>query len=238
MTTFVLCHGGWAGGWQWRPIADLLRAKSHSVFTPTFTGVGERIHLAHPDIDLDTYITDIINVIRFEALYDVVLVGYSFSGMVITGVADRISDRLSHLVYLDACVPQDGQSFADLLGAELTNQVMAIVEQQGDGWQVPHIPNPGEPVDPQLTPQPIKTSTQPISLQNSAELSLPRSFIYCTEDKDKMPLGGPISQAAQIAKTDPGWHYYELETDHHPIENQPQKLVALLDTIASQTEAI
>ena len=99
MATFVLCHGGWAGGWQWHAIPGLLRAKSHVVFTPTYTGMGERIHLAHPDIDLDTHITDIENVIKFEQLQDVILVGYSYSGMVIASVADRIPDAIAQLVY-------------------------------------------------------------------------------------------------------------------------------------------
>ncbi len=148
MATFVLCHGGFAGGWQWRQVADLLRANGHTVYTPTFTGLGERVHLAHPDVDLDTLITDVVNVIQYEELTDVTLVGYSFSGMVITGVADLIPERLSRLVYLDAYVPRDGESLIDLLGTALTTQLMAMAEGVGDGWKVPHIPNPDEDPDP------------------------------------------------------------------------------------------
>ena len=237
MATFVLCHGGWAGGWQWRTIPDLLRVKGHRVFTPTLTGLGERVHLAHPDVDLDTYVTDVVNVILFEELHDVVLVGYSYSGMVIAGVADRIPDRVSHLVYLDAVVPQDGQSFSDLLEPAVLNQMIAVAEQQGEGWKVPPILEPGNPGDPRLVPQPLKTGMQPVTLRNPAALSLPRSFIYCTEDKDMMLTGGPIVQAAQAAKSDASWHYYEIQTDHSPIKNAPQELAGLLNTIAAQTES-
>ena len=118
MATFVLVHGGWAGGWQWREIASLLRAAGHDVFTPTLTGLGERVHLASPDVGLDTHIQDILMVLEYEDLHDVILVGYSYSGMVITGVAERAPERLAHLVYLDAYVPRDGQSLLDMLGPE------------------------------------------------------------------------------------------------------------------------
>ncbi|MFO7634598.1 MAG: alpha/beta hydrolase [Caldilinea sp.] len=234
MATFVLCHGGWAGGWQWHSIPSLLRSHGHVVFTPTYTGMGERIHLAHPEIDLDTHITDIENVIKFEQLRDVILVGYSYSGMVITGVANRIPAQITHLVYLDAFVPEDGQSLADLLGAEIVGQIMQVVEQVGQGWKVPHIPDPGKPGDPRLMLHPLKCALQPVILQNPAALSLPRSFIFCTEDKDTMLMGRPIVQAAQMAKASAHWHYYELHTDHNPIENTPEELSSVLIKIALQ----
>ena len=235
MATFVLCHGGWGGSWQWRTIPDLLRANGHRVFTPTFTGLGERAHLANPDVDLNTFISDVVNVILFAELHDVVLVGYSFSGMVVTGVADRIPDRISHLVYLDAVVPQDGQSLADLLGPEIKAQLFAAIEHQGDGWKLPHISS--KPSNPRMTPQPSKTGTQPVTLRNPAARSLPRSFIYCTEGKDGMLMEPPIKQAAETAESVASWHYYELQTDHHPMENKPQELAGLLSTIATQMES-
>ncbi len=113
MATFVLVHGGWHGGWCWTRVRPLLRAAGHDVFTPTLTGLGERAHLAHPDIDLDTHIADIINVLEYEELQDAVLVGHSSSGAVITGVVDRAPVHLAQLVYLDALVPADGQSVLD-----------------------------------------------------------------------------------------------------------------------------
>jgi len=235
MATFVLCHGGWGGSWQWHTIADLLRVIGHKVFTPTFTGLGERIHLANPDVDLNTFIIDVVNVFLFEELYDVVLVGYSYSGMVITGVADKIPDRISHLIYLDAVVPQDGQSLADLLGPEIKAQLFAAIEHQGDGWKMPHVSS--KPSDPRMTPQPSKTGTQPVVLRNPTARSLPRSFIYCTESKEGMLMEPPIKHAAEIAKSDTSWQYYELQTDHHPMENMPQELAGLLNTIVAQVES-
>ena len=89
MATFVLCHGGWSGGWQWREVAALLRSAGHEVFTPTFTGLGERVHLTRPEVDLNTYIQDILMVLKYENLTDVVLLGYSISGPVISGVAEK-----------------------------------------------------------------------------------------------------------------------------------------------------
>jgi len=235
MATFVLCHGGWGGSWQWRTVADLLRVMGHKVFTPTFTGLGERVHLANPDIDLNTYITDVVNVVQFEDLHEVVLVGYSFSGMVTTGVADKIPDRISHLVYLDAVVPQDGQSLADLLDPEIKAQVFAAIKHQGDGWKLPHISS--KPSDPRMTPQPSKTGTHPVTLRNPAARSLPRSFIYCTEGKNGMLMESPIKRAAETAKSDASWQYYELKTDHHPMEDMPQELSGLLNMIVAQMES-
>ena len=110
MATFVLVHGAWVGGWAWKHVAPLLRERGNDVFTPTLTGVGERVHLATPEVNLDTHITDIVNVIYYEDLEAVVLVGWSYSGMVVSGVLDRIPERLARVVYLDAEVPRDGES--------------------------------------------------------------------------------------------------------------------------------
>src|SRR5688500_20382835 len=107
MATFVLVPGGWSGGWAWNKLTPYMRAAGHDVYTPTPTGLGERVHLAHPDIDLDTHITDVVNVLAFEDLRDVILLGWSYGGMVISGVADRAAERLAQLVYFDAVVPTD-----------------------------------------------------------------------------------------------------------------------------------
>ena len=115
MNTFVIVHGAWAGGWFFQETARFLRAAGHEVYTPTLTGIGERVHLGHPDIDLDTHIQDIVNVLEYEDLEDVSLVGYSYGGMVVTGVAERVPERIKQLIYLDAFVPVDGQSLADIM---------------------------------------------------------------------------------------------------------------------------
>ena len=115
MATFVLVHGAWHGSWCWKRVRKALQARGHDVFTPTLTGVGERSHLLSPDVNLDTHITDVVNLIRWEELSGIVLCGHSYGGCVITGVADRLSDRIAALVYLDAFVPEDGQSLYDIL---------------------------------------------------------------------------------------------------------------------------
>lgn len=122
MANFVLVHGAWIGGWCWRPNAQALRKAGHEVFTPTLTGLGERSHLMNPGINLDTHIADIVNVIKHEELSDVVLVGHSYGGMVVTGVADALADKIRSLVYLDAFVPESGQALVDLAPPETSTR--------------------------------------------------------------------------------------------------------------------
>ena len=112
--TFLVCHGAWSAGWAWKKMHPLMQAAGHRLITPTYTGLGERAHLAHPGIDLDAHIEDMLNVIKYEDLRDIVLIGHSYGGMVATGVADRARDRITQLIYLDAFVPDDGQSHLDL----------------------------------------------------------------------------------------------------------------------------
>src|SRR3954447_13215918 len=117
--TFVIVHGGWAGGWYFQPVARLLRGAGHEVFTPTLTGIGERSHLMSRDIDLNTHIQDVVNVLEFEDLRDVILVGYSYGGMIVTAVADRVPERISQVIFLDAFLPKNGEALVDLV-PELT----------------------------------------------------------------------------------------------------------------------
>jgi pimeloyl-ACP methyl ester carboxylesterase len=114
MATFVVAHGAWSAGWAWKKLRPLMRAAGHELWTPTHTGLGERAHLAHPDVDLDTHIQDIVAVLETEDLNDVYLIGHSYGGMVATGVADRARARIKHVIYLDAFAPKDGQSVFDL----------------------------------------------------------------------------------------------------------------------------
>jgi pimeloyl-ACP methyl ester carboxylesterase len=225
MATFLLVHGGWAGGWHWREVASLLRAAGHEVFTPTLTGLGERVHLASPDVGLDTHIQDILMVLEYEELRDVILVGYSYSGMVITGVAERAPERLAHLVYLDAYVPQDGESLLGMLGPDAAAFIEQAAQAYGDGWRIPHNP----PDAPRRTPHLLKTGQQPVRVTNLLAAALPRTFIYCTQDKEAMgPVGAPITQAAGRARDDTRWHYRELQTGHSPWETTPRELASLL----------
>ncbi|HRJ43579.1 MAG TPA: alpha/beta fold hydrolase, partial [Caldilineaceae bacterium] len=171
MALFVIVHGGWSGGWYFQSTARLMRAAGHEVYTPTLTGIGERVHLAHADVDLSLHIQDVVNVLEFEEMHEVVLVGYSYGGMVVTGVADRIPQRISQIIYLDAFVPENGQSVADLdaMRNEGKETDIPII----DGWRVPHYPP-----QPRKTDHPIKTFTQAIRLTNPAEsLQLPRTYV-------------------------------------------------------------
>ena len=139
--TFLLCHGAWGGGWSWKMMHPLMQSAGHRLLTPTYTGLGERAHLANPDVDLETHIQDILNVINYEDLRDFVLLGHSYGGMVATGVADRARDVINQVIYLDAFVPRDGQSLFDL--NEPGRQPMSNAARAGDGWRIP--PNPSPP---------------------------------------------------------------------------------------------
>src|SRR5271154_2208751 len=143
MATFLVCHGAWSAGWAWKKMHPPMQAAGHRLVTPTYTGLGEREHLANPSIDLETHIQDILNVIRYEDLRDIVLLGHSYGGMVATGVADRARDRVVQLIYLDAFVPQDGQCLLDFL-PESERQRMRDLAQSGDGWRVTPNPTPAD----------------------------------------------------------------------------------------------
>src|SRR6476646_3279103 len=130
---FLVCHGAWSAGWAWKKMHPLMQAAGHRLITPTYTGLGERVHLANPSIDLDSHIEDVLNVIRYEDLRDIVLVGHSYGGMVATGVADRARDSVKQLIYIDAFVPKEGQSLLDLY--EVDRARVQELARSGDGWR-------------------------------------------------------------------------------------------------------
>src|SRR5215471_20425272 len=139
--TFLVCHGAWSAGWAWKKMHLLMNKAGHRLVTPTYTGLGERAHLAHPAIDLETHITDMLQVIKYEDLRDIVLIGHSYGGMVATGVADRARELIAQLIYLDAFVPRNGQALLDLLPPQARQQMQERVKA-GDGWRVPSNPTP------------------------------------------------------------------------------------------------
>ena len=190
MTTFVLVHGGGHGGWCWKRCAQALRARGHEVYAPTLTGFGERAHLASPDFE--TFVTDVANVVAFEDLHDVVLTGHSYGGMVITGVMDRVPDRIRHVVFLDAAVPEDGMSLWDLFGG---GRGPADPTRFADGFmQVPWVKADTKP--PHNVKQSIKCFSQPVSYKNPAALKLPVTYVaFVPKDKS----------AEERAKTDKSW---------------------------------
>jgi pimeloyl-ACP methyl ester carboxylesterase len=210
-------------------VANLLRAAGYEVYTPTLTGLGERAHLANPQVNLNTHIQDIVGVLECEDLRDVILVGHSYGSMVITGVAERVPERLARLVYLDAPIPQDGQSWNDLLGPEMASKAIDLANKQGDGWRVPLISDP-----PRVQPHPLKTVTDPLKVSNPMAVHIPRAFIHCTaKSKDSaVAFASPaIEKAAENARQQ-GWWYRELPADHGPEESMPRELADLLLELA------
>lgn len=229
MATFVLVHGATGGGWHWKTVAGMLRAAGHEVYTPTLTGLGERTHLGSPAVDLQMHITDIVDVLRYEDLHNVLLVGHSYAGLVITGVAEQEPELLAHLVYLDAIVLHNGESFMDI--ARLTNaavpmHIEEMVRAQGDGWRVPIIYNDYYKYDWRDTPQPFKTMTQPLQITNPAAAALPHTFIHCT-DKGPVQTFDVMTVSAARARA-AGWHYRELPTTHMAMWTMPRELTDLL----------
>jgi pimeloyl-ACP methyl ester carboxylesterase len=193
MATFVIVHGAWSGGHAWRWLRPLLRTAGHEVFTPALTGLGERSHLASAQVDLDTHIRDVLGVLEFEDLDQVVLVGHSYGGVVITGVADRMPQRVAQLVYLDAEVPADGQCEFDLLAPEERAGYQQAAAARGQGWQIPPpVPDPlPEGLDARLrwamsrmVSQPITTFTQPLRLADRSGAGVARTYIRCTQGKE------------------------------------------------------
>jgi pimeloyl-ACP methyl ester carboxylesterase len=223
MSIYVLVHGATAGGWIWQSIPSRLRAAGHDVFTPTLTGLGERRHLFNPDITMETHILDVFNVLFFEDLCQVVLVGHSYGGAVITGVAEKAAGRLSRLVYIDAIVPQDGEAAKDLYDPPV---VQALTEHYLNGGQ--SLPaNGAETSDPRFTEHPLKTFIQPFHLKSEAAKALPRTYIFCTDKAEMGIRGQGIIRSAGRAKA-AGWPYHELHTGHHPMWTMPGKLTDLL----------
>ncbi len=217
MTTFVLVHGAWGGSYGWRHFANLLRADGHEVYTPSLTGLGERSHLAGPEVNLTTHITDVTNVFKYEGLSDVTLVGHSYGGMVVTGVADQIPDLITHLIYEDAFLPDDGDTCFELGGAG-SNEGIVI-----EGWQA--ISN--MPLPPAATPEQVRQAAlrhpQPLgTLQEAVRLTVPLedrdfSLTYIKAAGEARGLEtrtGAFWAAADRVMNNPRWRYYELPAGH------------------------
>jgi pimeloyl-ACP methyl ester carboxylesterase len=233
MATYVLVHGAWHGGWCWKRVLPALQGPGVEIFTPTLTGLGERSHLASREVSLETHIQDVMGVIESERLDDVVLVGHSYAGVVVTGVADRLPQRISRLVYLDAIVPKSGQCLYDAAGAAFRERIESAVKAHGEGWYIP-LPTAErmglflrEDIDfamPRLVPHPARTFAEPVTLKSPWGKPVRRSYINCI---GKNTPGGPrSSQAAGIDD------YHEISTGHDAMVTEPAKLAQLLRDIA------
>jgi pimeloyl-ACP methyl ester carboxylesterase len=252
MAAYVLVGGAWLGGWCWHPIARSLRDQAHDAYPVTLTGLGERVHLASPQVDLETHITDVVNLIEFEDLHDVVLLGHSYAGLVITGAADRIPERISELVYLDTGPLPSGLALIETFPPGARQHTENQVEELGDGWRLP-MPPWDELAqqaslegldDDQLrllrsraTPQPFGTYTQPLQLENPAREGLPKLGILCSfslaQVQEMIASDNPLSRGF----TGPNWRFVELPTGHWPMFSRPEDLAELLLDLPSDAPA-
>lgn len=244
MATYLLVHPAWHGAWCWKKVVPHLRPHGHDVFTPTLTGLGERAHLMHPLVGLETHMRDLLNVLTYEDLREVILVGHSNGGTLITAVAERAPERLAHLVYLDAFVPADGQATVDLIPPPQRAEWEARVQTEGYGWLLPSLrPGPWEEyvrdawqvtdeadrrwMVERLGPTPYKVFTDPVRRANPEAAALPRTYIRC------LGTAGPVfARFAEVARSAPGWRYREMTTAHEPFVTAPDELAALLLEVA------
>lgn len=224
--TFVLVHGAWHGGWCWRDVQANLVADGHLVFAPTLTGLGERSHLLNQQVNLDTHIADIENVIRWEELRDVVLVGHSYAGMIIAAVADRMPDRIGSLVFLDAVLPRDGQSMSDIMpfrGIAADSRQLSVPVPPSALFGVP--PEKQRWVDALCTPMPLAAARQPVRL-SGAYLTV-RKKIYI----QARPVMGGGNKVVEALTRDRAWRVVGMDSGHDVMVAKPAELATILGKI-------
>jgi pimeloyl-ACP methyl ester carboxylesterase len=232
MATFVLVHGAWHGAWCWRRVARLLAANNHEVFSPTLTGVAERSHLLRPDIDLDIQILDVVNEMQWQQLTDVVLVGHSYGGMVVSGVAEKMEKAIASFVMLDAFFPENGQCVADLQPPPVRDAYLAA--ERGGAFFIPPRPaamlNVNEKdrawVDAQCTPHPIKCFMQNLKLTGARERIAKKAYIRATSFPS-----WPFDQGLASARAK-GWRTYEVACGHDVMLEIPERLAEILVEVA------
>ena len=238
MATFVLVHGGGHGGWCYQPVARLLRGAGHEVYTPTLTGLGERAHLLSADIDLDFHIDDVLALLRYEGLSDVVLVGHSYGGMVITGVADRVPERVGRLVFLDAANPSNGESLVDVAGpmmraaraqSRVIDGIELVLFPDGDEVRYYGVTDPDAYawMVERLTPHPWKCFEQPLVLHNeAATAAIPQYHVVCTATL-------ATRDRALMDQARAAGRLWDVDTGHDLMITEPQAVADVLTEIAS-----
>lgn len=237
MGSLVLVHGGWVGGWFWERLTPLLAAAGHRVLAPSLTGHGDRAHLADPTVSLQTHIDDIVDEISTARLSDVTLVGHSYGGLVITGVAERIPQKLARLIYLDAFVPHDGDSLASLVGPRLIAAMEYVASQNGGGWRVPLVMpldwlgfDDAKQLDAfnrRLTPGILNVGYGTVDLRDARAAALPRGYIACT--KPAMALLG----SSRLRANQAGWPVVTLEAGHGAPFTHPTQTMAAISEATS-----
>jgi pimeloyl-ACP methyl ester carboxylesterase len=234
--TFVLVHGSWRGGWCWRRVADRLTARGHRVYTPTLTGLGERSHLLSSGVTLQTHIDDVVNVLKWEQLTNIVLCGHSSSGLVISAVAERVAQgTIGSIVFLDAFLPRDGESLADLLGPVVSSPKFTEGLAASGGVSVPPMPaaafgtNAADIawVDAQATAQPYRTIVDKVSLDGARERIARKTFIRATGREN------PVHKRSfERLSGDPAWRLYEVACGHEIMLDEPGRLCEILEEVA------
>lgn len=229
MATIILCHGAWSAAWAWRKMRPLFASAGHAFHAPTYTGLGERAHLAGPQIDLNTHINDIIGVIEVEELTGITVLGHSYGGIVATGVADRARERVENLIYLDAFVPRDGQALFDLAPVEHVQRMREHASRDPEGWRVK--PNPPPPdtstqdlawIERHRRDMPVGCFATPLRL--SSEPACPRHYVYAT----RAPPADPFRPFYERAKSGEGWTAHRIDASHAPAITAPQRLMQTL----------
>jgi pimeloyl-ACP methyl ester carboxylesterase len=230
---FVLVHGGRHGGWCWARVAPLLREAGHDVYTPTLTGLGERGHLLRPEIGLGTHIQDLVAVIEFEDIADAVLVGHSYGGLVVAGAMEQIADRVRSVVFIEALVPQSGESMFDIVDPEIERQLHQLAEREGEGWYLPtseaSFYGVSEPADlawlnSRLTAQPLKTYTDSIGMAERVWAHR-GMFIECAPSQLTPDL---LQRMRARSEVEPSFTYRVVECAHDMMVTEPELLTDLL----------
>jgi pimeloyl-ACP methyl ester carboxylesterase len=243
MATFVLVPGFWLGAWAWHAVGRALRAKGHEVYAVTLTGLAEKKHLGSAEINLDTHIYDVFNLIEYEGLSDVVLVGHSYAGLVITAVADRLAPKLARLVYVDTAPLPSGVSLIDSYPPDLRKLYRQRVAIDGDGWRLPFPPwdeldksGAAKDLDADLrvminaraTHTPFGAARQAVTLANAARAKLPKTAIWCTVSSKQVRQLVESGNAMFQELSGPKWNFIDLPTGHWPMFSKPRELAEVL----------
>lgn len=233
--TFVLVHGAWHGGWCWKYVRESLQAQGHNVFTPSLTGLGDRVHLRTPEVNLTTHVTDIVNLIEYEELEDVILVGHSYAGHVVSWVADKVKDRLAHVVYLDAVLPTDGQPFLPpgVGEARIPDAKEGYLMATGsmDFLGIPADHPLHDWVARHLVEHPLPTLMETVVYENGGPAGLPKTFVRCIQNPRL--ASGEADPVWALADADPEWSYLTLDTGHDLMVTAPDETADILLRIAS-----
>jgi pimeloyl-ACP methyl ester carboxylesterase len=214
MATIVIVPAAFFGGWQWKEVRRALQAAGHEVYTPTLTGLGERSHLATPEIGLDTHIQDVVNVLEYEDLRDVVLVGHSYGGIVVTAVAERAAARLARLIYLDAVLPNDGECLFDVTSPQMRANMEERARLGGEGWRISLLPGD----NPRAAPMPLKPFQQPLRLTGTGRHTVPEAYVRCTAKTGMDNFARSADRARER-----GWPVFDLATGHLPLSDEAER---------------